>query len=134
MLLDVRSKPWSRHNPQFTRNVLESALKEAGIQYRETGRVFGGLHTVHTSNGEFKAWMAKLVQRGSEMNAALMCAEADPKKCHRAMKLTAYLHRLDPPVTAFHIFPDGKLTDSLPFEQAHPKSWLWTDFGGSSGV
>lgn len=130
MVLDVRSKPWSRHNPQFNRRVLESALKEAGIEYRQTGRVFGGLHTVPTSNAEFRAWMAKLVKRGEELNVALMCAEADPKNCHRAMKLTAYLHRLDPPVTAFHILPEGALAHSVIFEKAMPEGWLWTEFGG----
>ena len=42
LLADVRRFPGSRRNPQFSRDKLETALKQAGIEYVWLGESLGG--------------------------------------------------------------------------------------------
>src|SRR5438046_1660654 len=45
---DVRSSPFSRHNPQFNKEVLQGVLKDAGIAYLYMGKELGGRSTDQT--------------------------------------------------------------------------------------
>jgi uncharacterized protein (DUF488 family) len=41
-LVDIRSQPYSRYNPQFNRETLAAALRSAGIRYSDFGATLGG--------------------------------------------------------------------------------------------
>lgn len=49
MLIDVRTIPKSRHNPQFNEETLEIALKESGILYHHLTKLGGLRHTTKAS-------------------------------------------------------------------------------------
>jgi len=120
-LCDVRSKPYSRMNPQFNREDLEQALLEQGIQYRFFGKELGARSDdPHCYEGGkvqydrlaetdlFKHGL-KRVLRGMKdgFRIALMCAEKEPLECHRTILVARHLAALGVPVA--HILADGRL-------------------------
>lgn len=120
-LCDVRSKPYSRMNPQFNREDLENALVDQGIQYRFLGKELGARSDdPHCYEGGkvqydrlaetdlFKHGL-KRVLRGIKdgFRIALMCAEKEPLECHRTILVARHLAALGVPVA--HILADGRL-------------------------
>jgi uncharacterized protein (DUF488 family) len=110
-LVDVRTVPRSRHNPQFNRDALEASLPPEGIAYRYDGAL-GGLRHPHKDsvNGawrndsfrgyadymqtaEFDLALDGVIDLGSEQRLALMCAEGAPVRCHRSLVADALLAR-----------------------------------------
>lgn len=102
-LVDVRTIPRSRHNPQFEQEALERELKAAGIEYRHM-KELGGLRKTHAGSvntgwrnasfrgyadymqtGEFAAAVEELTRIASRSPTAIMCAEAVPWRCHRSL-------------------------------------------------
>lgn len=98
-LLDVRSKPYSKWNPQYNREELEASLKEQGITYVFVGDTLGGLpqdRTCYDSDGKviydvirkkafFKEGMTRLLTANEkQVPLAMMCSEANPASCHRS--------------------------------------------------
>lgn len=102
-VVDVRTIPRSRHNPQFNREALEQALGEAGIAYRHMPEL-GGLrqpltNSINTGwrNASFRGYadymqtppfdrnLDELIEIGSDHRTAIMCAEAVPWRCHRSL-------------------------------------------------
>ena len=102
-LIDVRTIPKSRHNPQFGSDALAASVREHKITYRRMADL-GGLRSVRKDsvNGawrnasfqgyadymqtpQFNAAVDKLVEYGRHSDAAIMCAEAVPWRCHRSM-------------------------------------------------
>lgn len=102
-LVDVRTIPRSRHNPQFNYDTLGRFLRNRRIGYRHM-KELGGLrhaHTDSTNTGwhnasfrgfadymqtpEFAAAVAKLVELAREKTTVIMCAEAVPWRCHRSL-------------------------------------------------
>lgn len=100
-LVDVRTVPRSRHNPQFNRDDLADALADAGITYRHV-KTLGGLrepapdsvndgwqndgfraYADHMQTEDFAAAMETLVEDARTAPTAVMCAEAVPWRCHR---------------------------------------------------
>ncbi len=110
-LIDVRTVPKSRHNPQFNADELAASVRASGITYRRMTALGGLRHTTKDSpNGawrnasfrgyadymqtsEFSAAVDQLVERGRSNNAAIMCAEAVPWRCHRSLIGDALLVR-----------------------------------------
>jgi uncharacterized protein (DUF488 family) len=102
-LVDVRSIPRSRHNPQFNSDTLPAALEAAGIGYiHMTG--LGGLrrpqpdspntgwrsksfkgYADYMLTEEFQASLAELMALAKTERVAVMCAEALPWRCHRSL-------------------------------------------------
>ena len=85
-LVDVRSHPRSRFL-HFKREALTHLLPEAGVEYVWMGDTLGGLRP-----GGYGAWMrseafgrglAELERLAAERPTAFMCAERDPRQCHR---------------------------------------------------
>ncbi len=110
-LIDVRSFPRSRTNPQFNIDTLPAALAEAGIGYRhapELGgrrgrqRLDGGSpnafwrsdsfrnYADYALGGEFRAGLDGLIGEAAGDRCALMCAETAWQRCHRQI-ITDYL-------------------------------------------
>ena len=96
---DVRSKPYSRMNPQFNREDLEEALLAQGIAYRFLGKelgarsddpdcyVGGKVQYDRLAGTELFKQGLKRVIRGlkEDFRIALMCAEKEPLECHRTI-------------------------------------------------
>jgi uncharacterized protein (DUF488 family) len=110
-LLDIRTVPKSRHNPQFGQEQLAASLAEAGIEYRYL-RGLGGLrhprkdsentgwrnlsfrgYADYMLTGEFAANVEAVIELGRSKCCALMCAEAVPWRCHRSLVADALLVR-----------------------------------------
>jgi len=111
MLVDVRTVPRSRRNPQFAREALPAALREAGIGYEHL-RALGGLrrsrpdsvntawrndafrgYADHMQTEEFEAGLARLLEIARHARTAIMCAEAVPWRCHRSLIADALVAR-----------------------------------------
>lgn len=112
-LLDVRTVPRSRHNPQFGEQELAASMPEAGIRYRRLPELGGLRHTPVTTeslNGawrnasfrsyadymqtsDFAAGIDALITLAQEQTVAIMCAEAVPWRCHRSLIGDALLVR-----------------------------------------
>lgn len=102
-LVDVRTIPRSRHNPQFNREILPRSLEAAGIGYRHMPGLGGLRHarpdSINTGwrNASFRGYadymqtpefrdnLTQLTQLASEAPTAIMCAEAVPWRCHRSL-------------------------------------------------
>ena len=101
-LVDVRSYPGSRRNPQFSREELTALLSKHGIVYEWEGESLGGFrkpkadskHVALRSEGfrgyadymesaEFKKAAELLIEEAKQTKIAYMCAERLPWQCHR---------------------------------------------------
>lgn len=120
-LLDVRSAPYSRYKPAFSKKPLADALKQAGIRYVFMGDSLGGRPTDERclTNGEvdyvkvremdFYVAGTGRVQEAfrQQRKVVLMCSEGKPENCHRAHLIGETLVALDIPV--MHIDENGEL-------------------------
>jgi uncharacterized protein (DUF488 family) len=119
-ICDVRSTPYSRFNPQFSRESLERALAARGIEYRFLGKELGARSEDPACYEGGKVQYGRLVQSElfqsglkrvwREMNdyrIALMCAEKEPLECHRTILVARHLTALG--VSVEHIHADGHL-------------------------
>jgi uncharacterized protein (DUF488 family) len=111
LLVDVRTIPRSRHNPQFNQDSLREALKGARIGYRHMKGLGGLRHARKDSpNGawrnasfrgfadymqteEFAQNVDRLIELARKRQTAIMCAEAVPFRCHRSLIGDALLAR-----------------------------------------
>lgn len=103
VLVDVRTVPKSRTNPQFNRDTLETALPDVGIGYIHA-KDLGGLrhprkdspntgwrnesfrgYADYMQTPEFEEGLSRLLHIGEEKKTAIMCAEAVPWRCHRSL-------------------------------------------------
>ena len=110
-VLDVRTVPRSRHNPQFNRDVLPETLGAVGIAYTYLPGLGGLRHARADSpnsgwynlsfrgyadymqSQEFAENVQRVVELASTERCVLMCAEAVPWRCHRSMIGDALLVR-----------------------------------------
>lgn len=111
-LIDVRTIPRSRRNPQFNTDALAAALPREGIAYAHLPRLGGlrrgiGAASPNTGwrNASFRAYadymqttdftlgLAELHALTPAGPVALMCAEAVPWRCHRSLIADALLIR-----------------------------------------
>lgn len=111
LLVDVRTIPRSRHNPQFNTDTLTESLKEAGLGSFHMAAL-GGLRKARKdsiNNGwrntsfrgyadymqtdEFWSALEELMMRGRQSPSAMMCAEAVPWRCHRSLIADALVSR-----------------------------------------
>jgi len=110
-VVDVRSIPRSRRNPQFNRETLPAKLRSAGIGYVHLAKLGGLRHARHDSPNmgwrnasfrgfadymqtpEFEAGLQRLMKLAEKKRMALMCAEAVPWRCHRSLISDALLVR-----------------------------------------
>jgi uncharacterized protein (DUF488 family) len=102
-VIDIRTIPRSRHNPQFNGDALGPALRSARIGYVQL-KELGGLRRAkadsknlgwrnasfrgfadYMQTPEFESGLERAIHLGEEKPSALMCAEAVPWSCHRSM-------------------------------------------------
>lgn len=86
ILVDVRRFPRSRF-PWFRREPLAEALASRGIRYVYLGEELGGYrrggYERYMKSDEFRRGMDRLIEAAAGRNAAVMCSEKPPWKCHR---------------------------------------------------
>jgi uncharacterized protein (DUF488 family) len=120
-LCDVRSKPYSRFNPQFNRETLEATLREVRITYIFLGKELGARSDDPSCYENGKVQYDRIArtapfQRGIEqvrdgvkkgLRLVLMCAEGEPLECHRTILVARHL--VAPGIQVQHIHADGRL-------------------------
>jgi hypothetical protein len=131
-VVDVRSSPYSRYSPHFCRDALRRYVRAEGIDYFWAGKELGGRGKIPVGSAAFYGRMNQIVEMAGRIRIALLCSEGKPEDCHRAMKLTAWVHR-EADGYARHILRDGSLLSSEVLEQKMGPEWLWVDYGGEKG-
>jgi uncharacterized protein (DUF488 family) len=117
---DVRSRPYSRMNPQFNREDLRSSLKAADIKYVFLGKELGARSDDKSCyrNGQiqydllaktslFNEGIERVIEGSNNYRIALMCAEKEPLDCHRTILVSRTL--CDRGVEIEHILGDGRI-------------------------
>lgn len=110
-VLDVRTMPRSRQNPQFNKETLPGSLQATGIRYSHLPGLGGLRHARKDSindgwrnvsfrgyadymqTPEFAANVQAVVELATYECCALMCAEAVPWRCHRSLIADALILR-----------------------------------------
>jgi len=96
-LVDIRSQPYSRYNPNFSKDALAQHLKQQQIRYIFMGDTLGGRPADTSCYLDGRVDYVKVrekafYQRGigylhtaweKQLPIALMCSEAKPQECHR---------------------------------------------------
>jgi uncharacterized protein (DUF488 family) len=110
-LVDVRTVPRSRHNPQFNRGDLSHSLHSSRLHYRYMPGL-GGFRRAHRDSlntgwhntsfrgfadymqtPEFRKNLDDLMTLAKAERTVIMCAEAVPWRCHRSLIADALLAR-----------------------------------------
>jgi len=110
-LVDIRTIPKSRHNPQFNGQELAHVLRNHHIGYRHQKNL-GGLRHTHVGSinmawrnasfrgyadymqtKEFEDGIKELIKIAHEKTVIIMCSEAVPWRCHRSLVGDALLVR-----------------------------------------
>jgi uncharacterized protein (DUF488 family) len=120
-LLDVRSTPYSRFKPEFSKDALAQAVREQGIHYLYLGRQLGGQPEVPSCyvDGKvdysavrqlpaFREGMDRLERAYRQgRRVALMCSEGKPELCHRSKLIGQVLREQG--MDVLHIDENGAL-------------------------
>ena len=123
LLVDVRTVPRSRHNPQFNLDALPQSLAAAGIEHRHMPGLGGLRHPRPDSSNlgwrnasfrgyadymqtaEFDRNLRELIELDGPHRPAIMCAESVPWRCHRSLIADALTAR---GVPVAHIMSETK--------------------------
>jgi hypothetical protein len=89
-LIDVRSSPWSRNQP-FNANQIELWCEKAGVMFRQSGDILGGMSDIPLDDPAYLAALDRIINAACREPVAIMCAEGDPAKCHRTWDVGASL-------------------------------------------
>jgi uncharacterized protein (DUF488 family) len=120
-LIDVRSAPYSRFKPEFSKGALERHLREHGIRYVYLGDKLGGQPDDPTCYADGKVIYDEVSRRPffqeglarvaaafrRRLRIVLMCSEGKPEQCHRSKLIGQALVEQGIPVT--HIDENGEL-------------------------
>lgn len=139
-LVDIRTLPGSRHNPQFDAEDLAPSLEAAGIPYLREKRLGGLRRASHDVPPEVNAlWRNQSFHRYADYALSesfaeglahliglaapphlpvIMCSEAVWWRCHRRI-VADYLLARDVPVA--HVMPDGRLEPATLTPGARPE-------------
>jgi uncharacterized protein (DUF488 family) len=128
LVVDVRSQPHSRFNPQYNRERLASGLAGVGVEYWFLGAELGaraadsacyvGDRADYELIARTPAFLHGVDRTAGEVmrrNVALLCAERDPLDCHRAILVCPALAARG--IAARHIRADGSVEQDVELEQ-----------------
>lgn len=102
-VIDVRTVPRSRHNPQFNRECLSTELERSGIKYQHIPEL-GGFRRPQSNSPnagwrnagfrgfadymgtpQFEEGLVQCIATAQKTRSAIMCSEAVPRRCHRSL-------------------------------------------------
>jgi uncharacterized protein (DUF488 family) len=110
-VVDIRTIPKSRHNPQFNAAALKRSLKKARMRYQLLKKLGGLRHAKkdslnlgwrnssfrgfadHMATPEFSEGLESLMKIASARKTVIMCAEAVPWRCHRSLIADALIKK-----------------------------------------
>ena len=123
-IADVRSSPYSQYVPEFNMPVVKAVLQNADVAYVFMGRELGARRSEESCYVEgrakyeriarlplFRTGLERLFQGLDRYRVALMCAEADPISCHRAILVCREIKKMRPDLNIMHIHGDGTTED-----------------------
>ena len=123
-LIDVRSQPYSKFNPQYNQNELKFFLERNGIRYVFMGDNIGGRPkdtSCYDSEGKVdyeavktKEFFINGIDRlktaySKDINVVIMCSESKPCECHRSKLIGRVLNTDN--IFLKHIDENGKIKD-----------------------
>lgn len=135
LVVDVRSFPGSRRNPDVLRDALAEWLPAAGIEYRWEPALGGRrradsesdadswwrveafrAYATHARTPEFRDGLQRLLADASRHRAAVMCSESLWWRCHRRIvsDVLVLLHGVE----VLHLDHSGRLSPHVPAEGA----------------
>jgi uncharacterized protein (DUF488 family) len=127
-IADVRSSPFSRRAPHFSRDEFRATLKERGIKYVFLGKELGGrprassLYCDGVADYEkmaeepaFLKGIERVMSGAKEHAIALMCSEHNPLDCHRCLLVGRVLAARM--VSLGHILNNGKIAEQEEIEE-----------------
>jgi uncharacterized protein (DUF488 family) len=119
-LCDVRSRPYSRMNPQFNMPELTRALKKQSIRYVFLGKELGARsddlscyergrvrYDLLARTPLFQSGLDRISAGMESFKLALMCAEKDHLYCHRTILVARHLEKRE--IRVEHILANGGL-------------------------
>lgn len=144
VLVDVRSQPFSRYNPQFNDGNLASALKAAGVRYLFMGDQLGGRpgkeelldtagHAMYHLMAESPTFLEGIEQLERDIvknRVAIMCSEENPAICHRHLLVTRVISRRD--IDVLHIRGDGRMETEQQVAPRQQQGLLFGDLENES--
>ena len=118
VIADVRSQPYSRRHPQFSREPLEESLHRSGIAYLFVGRELGARandpacyvgdqvqYDLLAKTESFQRALERVQAIARSQRLALLCAEREPLECHRTILVAR--HVVARGLEVRHILADG---------------------------
>jgi uncharacterized protein (DUF488 family) len=114
-VIDVRSRPYSRHAPEFNKDSIAELAATAGFGYRWMGDTLGGLGGT-PDPASFLASLHQVLTLAHSAPVVLLCAEGEPSRCHRSTVLAPPLEQMGARI--MHILPNGST-------QLHQPSFDW---------
>lgn len=129
-LIDVRSVPYSRFNPQYRQATLKSFLEANGITYISMGDTLGGRpkdpscynekgrvdYSVVSTKPFFREGIGRLKNAyAKDISLAIMCSESKPMECHRTHLIANALEAES--IEVVHIDEKGMLRQHGPEER-----------------
>lgn len=120
-LVDVRTTPFSRNNPEFSEGKIKDWLLAKKVRYLFLGDLLGGRpsdascytegrvdYNKYSQKDSYKRGIARLKNAfRQQLYVALMCSESKPQMCHRSKLIGSSLAELSIPIT--HIDEKGEL-------------------------
>lgn len=120
-VVDVRSQPYSRYSPQFSKDALEKHLRSHKISYIFMGDTLGGRPKDETCYVDGKVDYSKLREKqfyktgierlhtawAKQLHVAVMCSELKPQECHRGKLIGNTL--TEESIEIKHIDEEGKI-------------------------
>ena len=127
-IADVRTSPFSRHLPHFSRDSLRDNLRRDGISYEFLGKELGGRPSHHrfycdgvadyekmATSDEFRKGLNRVIDGAEKYRIALMCSEHNPLDCHRFLLVGPALSKLG--IIVKHVLSDGRIATHLKIEE-----------------
>jgi len=120
VVADLRSRPYSRFVSHFNRDALKNLLQEEGIRYLFLGKELGGkpqdlegsladqvVWEHLRARPQFQEGLTRLLGEAQKARVCVLCAEADPARCHRGQLIAPELAARGAKVE--HIMADGTI-------------------------
>lgn len=119
-LIDVRSSPRSKFNPEFSGDALDRSLQSVGIRYVFMGDSLGGRpddlacyedgHVIY-ERVRTRSFFQKGIERlqnalAQDLKVCLLCSEANPADCHRSKLIGVALGAIG--VEVIHLCKNGE--------------------------